>query len=467
MTAKADRVFLVTMLLLDLAMVGLALALAYWVRFHSGWIPYNQYHAWTNYLLVGLVQTALLPPVFGLQGLYRLRRGPSRFDEIYRLVIGLSIVNSLNLAFISLVTRENDVSRLVQAMTWGFSIVLIWVGRMLHYAAQGELRKRGFGRQRVLVVGTGQEARIIGEKILGAPELGYELVGYVTTNGTQVSGVAGKPVVGRVDELNELIRKYQVGEVIVAEPGLSHRDILEVVARCEPLPVNIKVYPDVFQIMASEVSIGDFNGLPMVNIRDVGLRGWRRTVKRAFDVVFSATVLILFSPLMLLIAALIKLTSPDGPVFYVQERVGLDGKPFPIIKFRTMRPDAEAETGPVWTKPGDPRRTRLGAILRRFSLDELPQFINVLLGHMSVVGPRPERPYFVQQFAQVVPRYLDRHREKAGITGWAQVNGLRGDTPIEERTAYDLWYVENWTLWLDIKIILRTILQIFRDKNAY
>ncbi len=467
MTAKADRLFLATMLLLDLAMVSGALALAYWVRFQSGWVPYGQYHPWTNYLGMGLAQALLLPPVFGLQGLYRLRRSVSRFDEIYRLVVGLSIVNSLNLAFMGLAARENDVSRLVQALTWAFGIGLVWVGRMLHYAAQGELRKRGFGRQRVLVVGTGQEARIIGEKILGAPGLGYELVGYVATNGGRAAEVAGRPVVGRAESLNELIRKYQVGEVIVAEPGLSHRDILEVVARCEPLPVNIKVYPDVFQIMASEVSIGDFNGLPMVSIRDVGLRGWRRTVKRVFDVAFSATVLVLLSPLMLLIAALIKVTSPDGPVFYVQERVGLDGKPFPIIKFRTMRPDAEAETGPVWAKPGDPRRTRLGAILRRFSLDELPQFINVLLGHMSVVGPRPERPYFVQQFARVVPRYLDRHREKAGITGWAQVNGLRGDTPIEERTAYDLWYVENWTLWLDIKIILRTILLIFRDKNAY
>jgi len=467
MSTKADRVFLVTMLILDLTMVTAALGIAYWVRFQSGWLQYTQYHPWPGYVLMGLVQAVLLPPVFGLQGLYRLRRSLSRFDEVYRLVVGLSIVNSLNLAIMSLLTRENDISRLVQALTWVGGIGLVWLGRMAHYALQGQLRKRGFGRQRVLVVGTGQEARIIGEKITAAPELGYELVGYVATNGVGAGEVGGQPVVGRTEELNSLIRKYQAGEIIVAEPGLSHRDILEIVARCEPLPVNIKVYPDVFQIMASEVSIGDFNGLPMVNIRDVGLRGWRRTVKRAFDIVFSAAVLVLLSPLMLLIAALIKITSPEGPVFYVQERVGLDGKPFPIIKFRTMRPDAEAETGPVWTKPDDPRRTRLGAILRRFSLDELPQFINVLLGHMSVVGPRPERPYFVQQVARVVPRYLDRHREKAGITGWAQVNGLRGDTPIEERTAYDLWYVENWTLWLDIKIILRTILLIFRDKNAY
>jgi exopolysaccharide biosynthesis polyprenyl glycosylphosphotransferase len=170
---------------------------------------------------------------------------------------------------------------------------------------------------------------------------------------------------------------------------------------------------------------------------------------------------------MLLIAILIKLTSPRGPVFLIQERVGLDGRPFPIIKFRTMRPDAEKDTGAIWARPNDPRRTRLGAFLRKYSLDELPQLINVLVGEMSLVGPRPERPVFVEQFRQTIPRYFDRHSEKAGITGWAQVNGLRGSTSIEERTAYDLWYVENWTLWLDIKICLKTLFIIFKDPNAY
>jgi exopolysaccharide biosynthesis polyprenyl glycosylphosphotransferase len=185
------------------------------------------------------------------------------------------------------------------------------------------------------------------------------------------------------------------------------------------------------------------------------------------DVVISFAVLILVSPFMLMTALLIKLTSHDGPVFLVQERVGLDGRPFQMIKFRSMRPDAEKATGPVWAKKGDPRRTRFGTLLRRFSIDELPQFINVLFGDMSVVGPRPERPHFVEQFSMSVPRYLERHREKSGITGWAQVNGLRGNTSVEERTAYDLWYVENWTLWLDVKIMLRTMLAIVVDRNAY
>jgi exopolysaccharide biosynthesis polyprenyl glycosylphosphotransferase len=211
-----------------------------------------------------------------------------------------------------------------------------------------------------------------------------------------------------------------------------------------------------------EVNLGLLGGIPMYNVRDVALRGWNRVLKRAFDMVFSAAVLVVCSPLLLLIALIVKLDSP-GPVFFIQERVGLDGKIIHVIKFRTMRTDV---SGPGWTVEGDPRRTRSGKWLRRFSLDELPQFINVLLGEMSVVGPRPEQLYFVQQFSLTIPRYMRRHREKAGITGWAQVNGLRGDTSIEERTRYDLDYVERWSLLFDLKIIARTVVQLLRG-SAY
>jgi exopolysaccharide biosynthesis polyprenyl glycosylphosphotransferase len=211
------------------------------------------------------------------------------------------------------------------------------------------------------------------------------------------------------------------------------------------------------------VNVGMLGGIPMYNVRDVALRGWNRVLKRAFDIVFSALVLVLGSPILLLIALIVRLDSP-GPVFFIQERVGRDGRTIHVIKFRTMH--TATSNRPGWTVAGDPRRTRSGKWLRRFSLDELPQFINVFLGEMSVVGPRPEQLHFVQQFSQTIPRYMRRHREKAGITGWAQVNGLRGDTSIEERTRYDLDYIERWSLLFDLKIIVRTVVQMLRG-TAY
>jgi len=219
--------------------------------------------------------------------------------------------------------------------------------------------------------------------------------------------------------------------------------------------------------MASEVSIGDLGGLPLLNIRDVALQGWKLALKRGMDIVLSVMGLIVISPFLLLVALLVKLESA-GSVFYTQERMGLDARPFKILKFRSMRQDAESD-GPGWTQKDDPRRTRLGSIMRRFELDELPQLINILIGDMSFVGPRAERPVYVEQFRQSIPRYMDRHREKAGLTGWAQVNGLRGDTSIAERTKYDLWYIENWSLWLDLKIIIRSVVQalVGTNKNAY
>jgi Undecaprenyl-phosphate glucose phosphotransferase len=270
---------------------------------------------------------------------------------------------------------------------------------------------------------------------------------------------------GGPEQLAELIDRHEIDEVIIALPEATHQEILMLIFQCERGSVSIKVFPDVFQIMASQVSIGDLGGLPLLSVRDVALRGWRLTLKRAVDVIGSFLGLVLLSPFMLLIGILIKLDSP-GPVFYAQERMGLDAKPFWCLKFRSMRADAEKD-GPGWTTKNDPRRTRVGELLRKFSLDEFPQFINVLLGEMSLVGPRPERPVYVEQFRRSIPRYMDRHREKAGLTGWAQVNGLRGDTSIIERTKYDVWYIENWSLRLDFKILIRTLINLFRERNAY
>jgi len=339
---------------------------------------------------------------------------------------------------------------------------------VIHHALLTRTRAAGWGRDRVLIVGTGDVAQMILQKMHWSPWLAYEVVGLVAKNGNNhqpPENVLGVPVLGVTDDIPRLIDQHRVNEVIIALPEVSHQETLGLIALCDRSTISVKVFPDVFQFIAGQVGIDDLGGLPLLSMRDVAMRGWKLAIKRGIDIVGSAVGLVLLSPFLLLVAILIKLESP-GPVFYVQERMGLDARPFPMIKFRSMRQDAERD-GPGWTRPNDPRRTWLGAWLRRLNIDEFPQLINVLVGDMSLVGPRAERPVYVEQFKKSIPRYMDRHREKAGLTGWAQVNGLRGDTSIAERTKYDLWYIENWSLLLDFKILIRTALRVFSDRNAY
>jgi len=456
----------ILLVLIDAAMTALAFYLGYLIRVASDSPANSAIPAFGVYLGMMLIQVGVMIAVFFFAKLYHVKRVASRVDELYAVFAAVSVGSLIAIAVTSLVYKgELDFPRLMLVYAWVLNIVLVMVGRLLHGYGQRLLRRSGLGTDRVLIVGTGEVGQLLLQKILHAPHLGYEPVGFVDANGNS-GDVLDLPILGKVTDLSAIIDRHEVDEVLVAMPEAPTDRLLEIISQCDRGRIGIRVFPDVFQIIASEVSIGDLDGLPMLTVRDLALRGWKLTLKRAFDLVCGTIFLIATSPLMILIAVLVKLDSP-GPALFVQERTGLDGKPFPVIKFRTMRVDAEAETGPVWARAGDPRCTRLGSFLRKYSFDELPQFINVVLGEMSMVGPRPERPVFVEQFRQRIPRYMDRHREKAGLTGWAQVNGLRGDTSIEERTKYDLWYVENWSVLLDVKIILRTAFRIFRDPNAY
>lgn len=409
--------------------------------------------------------SGLLLLSFFTQHMYQRRRPIAHLDESYRIITLATLSFLLSIALISLLWSDFNYHRSFAALAWAFATGLLIIARAIHARIQWWAQSRGVGDDRVLLVGAGEVGQMILHKIISNPKLGFQVMGIID-NGNRRS-VLNVPVIGAIADIPRVIDEYGVDEVIIGLPESSHQEIVGIISLCEREKVGIRVFPDVFQIMASEVTIGDLGGLPLLTMRDVALQGWRLTLKRGMDIVISGAGLVFISPLMLFIALLVKLDSP-GPVFYSHERMGLDAKPFRILKFRSMRQDAEKQ-GPGWTTEDDPRRTKLGAFMRRFNIDELPQLINVLVGDMSLVGPRPERPVYVEQFRQQIPRYMDRHREKAGMTGWAQVNGLRGDTSIAERTKYDLWYIENWSLTLDIKIILRTIVQTIADSggNAY
>jgi len=411
------------------------------------------------------VQIAVMAAVFFVARLYHQPRGVSRIDLALGLFRAVSIGVVVTYAFTSFLFPDLAYARRVPIYDWGTTFACVLALRLLHRELWESLWRRGIACVRVLIVGAGPTGQDLMTRIHRRPRLGYTIAGVVDDTPGR-SRVRGVPIVGRTGDLERLVESLAVDEVFVALPEATRQDLLGIISQCQREGVSVRVFPDVFQMIAGEVQITALDGLPLLDVRDVALRGWRLTVKRIFDIVVSLGILVAISPLMLVLAVLIKLES-RGPAFFVQERMGLDARPFPMLKFRSMRHDAEAATGAVWASRDDPRRTRIGRVLRAYNLDELPQFINVLLGHMSIVGPRPERPEFVAEFRRQMPRYMDRHREKGGITGWAQVNGLRGNTSIEARTKFDLYYIENWSILLDAKIILRTMVAAFRDPNAY
>ncbi len=462
---RAQLIFVFALLVLDIGCTWLAFYLAHGLMVRDPDIIIGPF---MEFWLLPAVYTVVLVIIFFTQRMYQRRRAISYLDEFFKLVSFNSFAILITVALITLALRDFRYHRQFLFYAWAINIGLLTLARSLHAQVQWQAQARGIGDDRVLIIGAGEVGQMLVQKVLQNPKLGYQVVGVVDNGKTSaIATLLGLPILGTLVDIPWIIEKYAIDEVIIGLPESSHQELVGIISLCEREKVGIRVFPDVFQIMASEVGIGDLGGLPLLTIRDVALQGWKLTLKRGMDVVVSAIGLILTSPLMLLTALLVKLDSP-GPVFYVQERMGLDARPFKILKFRSMRHDAEVE-GPGWTTEDDPRRTKLGTIMRRFNIDEFPQLINVLIGDMSLVGPRPERPVYVEQFRQSIPRYMDRHREKAGMTGWAQVSGLRGDTSIAERTKYDLWYIENWSLGLDIKIIMRTIIQLIlgTNRNAY
>ena len=479
MVSRQKRLLVVYYVIFDGLLGMLAFALAYAVRFETGLIdapkgqpPFDQYLALLP--LIGL----LAPLVFNLQGAYRLRRNRTRVDDFFSVVVGtfLTVVVALLATLYFQVYYAADAAREqglyeVSQIVWGlfviFNIGLTYAAReAVRYAVQRRFRV-GLGLKQVLIAGSGDLARHVADRLLQHAEFGYKVVGFVDDSaGSDTLGYRGLPLLGSLANAEEVVQREAIDQLYVALPLDEHVSMLGLIEVANRECIDIKVVPDLLQFIALRARLEELDGLPIITINDIPLHGLHDAIKRAVDLTLSVFALTILAVPFGLIAAAIRLTSP-GAVFYRQERMGLDRRPFMVFKFRSMHLDAEADTGPVWTREDDPRRTAVGAFLRRFSLDELPQLLNVVRGEMSLVGPRPERPFFVEQFKQRLPQYMLRHKVKSGLTGWAQVNGWRGNTSIEKRIEYDLYYIENWSIGLDFKILWLTVVRVFFHKHAY
>ena len=420
----------------------------------------------------------LVPLAFHLQGAYRLRRSRTRVDDFFAVLVGTLmaiIVGLLGTLYVQVYYASSDardagvyeVSRLVWGLFLVFNVGLTYASRDLVRAYMQRRFKAGIGLRRVLIAGTGDLARHVADRFLQHGEFGYQLVGFIddTTDDDHL-GYRGMPLLGTLAEAEDIITREHIDQLYVALPLDQHVKMLGLIEVANRECIDVKVIPDFLQFVTLRARLEDLDGIPLINVNDIPLQGFNSVVKRTIDISCATAALIVLSVPLAVIAVAVRVTSP-GPVFYRQERMGLDGRPFMVLKLRSMFNDAERDTGPIWARDNDPRRTPVGRLLRRFSLDELPQLWNVLMGDMSLVGPRPERPFFVEQFKGRVPQYMLRHKVKAGMTGWAQVNGWRGNTSIEKRIEYDLYYIENWSVGLDFKIMWLTVLRLSFHKHAY
>ena len=443
--------------------------LAYWVRFCLGWL--GPFLPSADRAELYLLATPYVALVFWLTlklaGLYRQRRGIYAVDELQRLLSGGLLALALLLAsgfFVRGFEFSTKVALVMAVVV--LPALLVWRGSMR--LLQVRLRQAGVGQRRVVILGTGTTALKVAGIMRDKPGLGYRVLGLVREGPRRgAARLKGMPVLGAWKDLEPLLPKAGADLLLVALPSSRQNVLTKVLFGMELPGVELRMVNDIFSMVSSPLAVDEIFGIQVFALKRPPLDLWRnRLIKRGLDLALVVPGLLLIAPLLLALALAVKLSSP-GPVFYRQERLGRDNKPFGMLKFRSMRTDAEASSGPVWASKGDPRRTALGTFLRSTSLDELPQLINILLGQMSLVGPRPERPVFVERFAKDIPRYLARHRVQAGLTGWAQVNGWRGDTSIEERTRYDLYYVENWSLFMDLVILARTLLEVFEQTTAY
>ena len=450
--------------------VGVGFCLAVWIRFDSGWlrVPFGRPHnLYELYLPLILVATVLFLFVYKSLALYVRPQGGTFSDKVPRLIraTGTGIVLATVLAFGATNYYAIKVSTAVLGLSFVLVSVLVLIERRILYDLEIRSARRSRAMQKVLILGTDSMAVRMEQALTNDPRLRSEVVGFFSLPDEEPDpAISADRKIGDLEVLHNWLKPGAVSKVILTNSGIGNRRIVDLIMLCEKNMTTFNMVPDLFTLMAGNVDIQSVEDIPVLGIKPWPLDNfWNRILKRAEDIFGALVGLLLAAPVVAIAAVLIRRSSA-GPIFYKQERCGENGQRFTLYKLRTMPVDSEASSGPVWTVESDPRRTRIGAFLRSYNLDELPQLWNVLTGEMSLVGPRPERPHFVEQFREDIQSYMWRHVSKPGMTGWAQVNGLRGNTSITERIKFDLYYLENWSFSFDFKIILRTF---FTRSNAY
>ncbi|MFC3750502.1 undecaprenyl-phosphate glucose phosphotransferase [Paenibacillus sp. GCM10012306] len=466
---RRNQQFLTQMYMVaDFVVIQMSFLAAWWLKFKSGWMEYENPLPVESYAYWSMIYGVIAVLIGVLISLYLPKRKKRFVDEFMKIfqVHVMALFIMLGLMFF---VKEINISRTYLALYMSFNLLSVMFYRYFVKSMLKSIREKGFNRQYVLILGAGTLGKRFYNNLEQYPELGYEAVGFLDDYHTwdRIEEQRYKPILGTIDQLSGMLEMLPVDEVILALPLDAHSKYPSIIAACEKAGVRTLIIPDFFDYLPARPYFDNFAGMPMINVRDIPLdMAGNKLAKRMFDIVFALFAIVMMLPVMLIVALGVRLTSP-GPVIFKQERVGLNRRNFMMYKFRSMKMQVDTGEDTGWSTREDPRRTKFGTFIRKTSLDELPQFFNVLLGHMSVVGPRPERPYYVQQFRDEIPKYMVKHHVRPGITGWAQSNGLRGDTSIEERIKHDIFYIENWSLLFDIRIIFKTIRNGFMNKNAY
>ncbi len=458
-------------IVLDALIMVVAFALSWYIRIiviagnelfkpAVGVLPMEVYFAALYFIVPGYL---ILYSSFNL---YTPRRVTKLTGEIAE-IIKANTVGLIGFLVVLYMIKMTHFSRGVIFIFFGMNIVLCSISRIILRKILRFFRAKGYNLKHIMLVGYSRAAEAYIARITDNPQWGYAVAGVLDDDVPVGTSYHGVKVVGRIDELQQYLDKNNYDEITITLPLDNYDRLEELVAKCEKSGVHTKFIPDYTSLFPSNPYTEDVQGLAVINIRYIPLSNFlNKAVKRLMDIVGSIVAMIVFSPFMLFAVIGIKATD-KGPIIFKQERVGLQGKPFMMYKFRTMAVQTESEEKSGWTTRNDPRVTKIGKFLRRTSIDEMPQVFNILKGDMSLVGPRPERPQFVEKFKEQIPRYMVKHQVRPGLTGWAQINGYRGDTSIRKRIEYDIYYIENWTIWFDLKILAGTFSHGFINKNAY